>query len=191
MTGTLNGSQSPLALCPHIPATGARRCLIGCERPNTPTSRRAVIFTPNATGACRLVGEAYPFGSRTRLVLTSDNHNSVNGIREFARARGAIMRYVPFCSPELRVDDDAIRRALARPRPSELGAAWRMARCGVAPWAGRGLRARRRQSLTRGRGPAGGRAVRSGRLPPRAVCLSSAEQLQRSAASAALDPDRT
>ena len=23
----------------------------------------AVIFTPNATGACRLVGEAYPFGA--------------------------------------------------------------------------------------------------------------------------------
>ena len=24
----------------------------------------AVIFTPNATGACRLVGEAYPFRRR-------------------------------------------------------------------------------------------------------------------------------
>ena len=29
--------------------------------------------------------EAYPFARRTRLVLTFDNHNSVNGIREFAR----------------------------------------------------------------------------------------------------------
>ncbi len=76
----------------------------------------AAIFTPNATGACRLIGEAYPFGPRTRLDLTADNHNSVNGIREFARSRGAITRYVPFSSPELRVDDDSVRRALARPR---------------------------------------------------------------------------
>jgi selenocysteine lyase/cysteine desulfurase len=89
---------------------------------NAPPGEYAAIFTPNATGACRLVGEAYPFGPRTWLALTWDNHNSVNGIREFARSRGAATQYVPFCSPELRVDDDAVRRALARPGP--LGAAW-------------------------------------------------------------------
>jgi len=114
---------------------------------NAPPEEYAAIFTPNATGACRLVGEAYPFGPRTRLVLTQDNHNSVNGIREFARSRGASTHYVPLCSAELRVDDDAIRQALARPRPGPLGAAWRVARSGVAPWAGRGLRARRQRSL--------------------------------------------
>jgi selenocysteine lyase/cysteine desulfurase len=114
---------------------------------SAPPDEYAAIFTPNATGACRLVGEAYPFGPRTRLVLTYDNHNSVNGIREFARSRGAITQYVPFCSPELRVDDDAIRQALARPRPGRLGAVCRVARCGVAPWAGRGLRVRRQRSL--------------------------------------------
>jgi selenocysteine lyase/cysteine desulfurase len=114
---------------------------------NAPLDEYAAIFTPNATGACRLVGEAYPFGSRTRLVLTYDNHNSVNGIREFARARGAVTQYVPFSSPELRVDDDATLEALAPRRPGRLGAAWRVARCGVAPWAGRGLRARRQRSL--------------------------------------------
>ena len=48
-----------------------------------------VIFTPNATGALRLVGESYPFGPGGRYLLTFDNHNSVNGIRQFARARGA------------------------------------------------------------------------------------------------------
>src|ERR1044071_1384052 len=41
----------------------------------------AVIFTPNATGACRLVGEAYSWRHGKRLVLTADNHNSVNGVR--------------------------------------------------------------------------------------------------------------
>src|SRR5712692_310026 len=99
---------------------------------SAPPQEYAVIFTPNATGACRLVGEAYPFGPRTRLVLTHDNHNSVNGIREFARARGAVTQYVPFSSPELRVDDDAIGLALARPGPGPLGAAWRVARPAAA-----------------------------------------------------------
>ena len=116
---------------------------------NAPPDEYAAIFTPNASGACRLVGEAYPFGPRTRLVLTADNHNSVNGIREFARSRGAITQYVPFCSPELRVDDDAIGQALAGPKPGQLGAAWRVACSGVAPWAGWGLRARRQRSLAR------------------------------------------
>jgi selenocysteine lyase/cysteine desulfurase len=74
-----------------------------------------VIFTSNATGACRLVGEAYPFGPGSRFVLTFDNHNSVNGIREFARARNAETCYVPLTPLELRVDEPALRSVLARP----------------------------------------------------------------------------
>src|ERR1700727_1501128 len=87
---------------------------------NAPSEEYVAIFTPNATGACRLIGEAYPFGPRTRLVLTQDNHNSVNGIREFARSRGALTNYVPFCSPELRIDDDEIAQALGRRGPAPL-----------------------------------------------------------------------
>jgi selenocysteine lyase/cysteine desulfurase len=98
---------------------------------NAPPDEYAVIFTANATGACRLVGEAYPFGPRTRLVLTSDNHNSVNGIREFASSRGATTHYVPFCSDELRVDDQELRQALARPRLGQVGAVRPKARSGV------------------------------------------------------------
>jgi len=126
---------------------------------SAPPEEYAVIFIPNATGACRLVGEAYPFGPRTRLILTYDNHNSVNGIREFARSRGAVTDYVPFSSPELRVDDDAVRQALARPRPGLPGAAFRVARCGVAPWAGRGWRARRQRSLAQKGAKDAGRPV--------------------------------
>jgi selenocysteine lyase/cysteine desulfurase len=70
------------------------------------------IFTPNATGALRLVGEAYPFRPSDRFLLTFDNHNSVNGIREFARARGAETTYVPSVAPELRVDEDLLPRYL-------------------------------------------------------------------------------
>src|SRR5215213_6121353 len=70
---------------------------------NAPESEYACIFTPNATGALRLVGEAYPFGPRDRFLATFDNHNSVNGIREFARAKGAATAYVPLEAPDLRV----------------------------------------------------------------------------------------
>ena len=70
------------------------------------------IFTPNATGALRLVGEAYPFRHGDRFLLTFDNHNSVNGIREFARARGAETTYVPSEAPDLRVDDELLPRYL-------------------------------------------------------------------------------
>jgi selenocysteine lyase/cysteine desulfurase len=70
------------------------------------------IFTPNATGALRLVGEAYPFRSGDRFLLTFDNHNSVNGIREFARARGAETTYIPSLAPDLRVDEQLLPRYL-------------------------------------------------------------------------------
>jgi selenocysteine lyase/cysteine desulfurase len=71
------------------------------------------IFTPNATGACRLVGEGYPFGPGSHLVLTGDNHNSVNGLREFARSRQARTTHVPVRAPQLRIDEAAIVDALA------------------------------------------------------------------------------
>jgi len=99
---------------------------------NAPPEEYAAIFTPNATGACRLVGEAYPFGPATPLVLTYDNHNSVNGVREFARSRGAVTQYVPFDWRDLRVDDDEIRKVLAQPRTGRLATVWSAARRGLA-----------------------------------------------------------
>ena len=71
------------------------------------------IFTPNATGALHLVGEAYPFQAGDRFLLSFDNHNSVNGIREYARARGADTTYIPSVAPELRVDQELLRRYLS------------------------------------------------------------------------------
>jgi molybdenum cofactor sulfurtransferase len=73
------------------------------------------IFTPNASGALRLVGEAYPFAPGGRYLLTFDNHNSVNGIREFARARGAAITYVPVTRPELRGDRAVLEAEWSRP----------------------------------------------------------------------------
>jgi len=76
-----------------------------------------VIFTPNATGALRIVGESYPFGPGGRYLLTFDNHNSVNGIRQFARARGASVTYVPLTSADLRVSGEALARHLTAATP--------------------------------------------------------------------------
>ncbi|HEX5546109.1 MAG TPA: aminotransferase class V-fold PLP-dependent enzyme, partial [Ktedonobacterales bacterium] len=54
-----------------------------------------VIFATNASGALKLVGESYPFEAGDRYLLTFDNHNSVNGIREYASAAGASVTYTP------------------------------------------------------------------------------------------------
>ncbi len=74
-----------------------------------------VIFTPNATGALRLVGESYPFGPGGQYLLTFDNHNSVNGIRQFARAKGASVTYVPLAPADLRVSEETLARHLEAP----------------------------------------------------------------------------
>jgi molybdenum cofactor sulfurtransferase len=71
-----------------------------------------VIFTPNSTGALKLIGESYPFKAGDHYLLTFDNHNSVNGIREFARSKGANVTYIPVVSPELRVDEAELAHAL-------------------------------------------------------------------------------
>jgi selenocysteine lyase/cysteine desulfurase len=73
-----------------------------------------VIFTANASGALRLVGESYPFAVGSQFLLTADNHNSVNGIREFARAREADVVYVPLRPPNLRHDPNDVLEALDR-----------------------------------------------------------------------------
>lgn len=53
-----------------------------------------VIFTANATGALKLVGEAFPFQEDSSFVLGADSHNSVHGIREFAARRGTGVHYI-------------------------------------------------------------------------------------------------
>jgi selenocysteine lyase/cysteine desulfurase len=81
---------------------------------NADPNEYLAIFTPNASGALKLVGESYPF-AHGRYLLTFDNHNSVNGIREFAHARGAEVTYIPVALPDMRVDASQLRLELARP----------------------------------------------------------------------------
>ncbi|UQC75301.1 aminotransferase class-V [Colletotrichum lupini] len=90
---------------------------------NASPEEYTAIFTPNATGAARLVAESYPFTRRTRLVLTSDNHNSVNGLREFARRKHTRTTYVPVRAPELRIDPSDLMSALNLRRGGLFGSA--------------------------------------------------------------------
>jgi selenocysteine lyase/cysteine desulfurase len=67
-------------------------------------STHDVIFTANTSAAIKLVAEAYPFSKERGCFLAADNHNSVNGIREYARRVGAPVRYLPL-DPDLRLLD--------------------------------------------------------------------------------------
>lgn len=77
----------------------------------------AVIFTSNATGALRIVGESYPFAVGSRLALTTDNHNSVNGLREYAAIRGATVQYLPL-DVDLRLVQDVLHQLPSARGPS-------------------------------------------------------------------------
>jgi len=81
---------------------------------NADPDQYIAIFTPNASGALKLIGESYLF-TNGRYLLTFDNHNSVNGIREFAHAHGAEVTYVPVALPDMRVDGSKLESEIARP----------------------------------------------------------------------------
>ena len=69
-----------------------------------------VCFTANTSAAIKLVAESYRFGAHRGLALSADNHNSVNGIREFARTAGAPIATLPL-DEALRLDDPRARLA--------------------------------------------------------------------------------
>ena len=79
---------------------------------NASPDEYGVVFTANASQALKLVGESYPFQPGDCFLLTFDNHNSVNGIREFDRVRGAKTVYVPALPPDLRADDATLAAQL-------------------------------------------------------------------------------
>ena len=90
----------------------ARRAVL--EYFNASPAEYTAVFTLNATAALKLVGESYPFAAGGRFLLTFDNHNSVNGIREFARAKGAAVEYAPLTVPDLRIDRPRLGALLDR-----------------------------------------------------------------------------
>ncbi len=113
-------STNPTSMSATDRVEGCRRRIL--EFFNAPENEYGVIFTANASQALKLVGESYPFEPGDQFLLTFDNHNSVNGIREFDRAHGATTTYVPVTPPDMRVDpgvmDDFF--ALANPERHNL-----------------------------------------------------------------------
>ena len=95
-----SASPASVAMTEHVERTRRRILRYFHARPED----YILVFTQNATGALKLVGESFPFAAGSRYLLTFDNHNSVNGIREFARAKGATIQYAPLAMPDLRLD---------------------------------------------------------------------------------------
>ena len=79
---------------------------------SAPSSEYEVVFTQNASGAFKLVAEAYPFCPKSHYLLSFDNHNSVLGIREYAKARGAKLDYAPLALPDLTLDAETLSELL-------------------------------------------------------------------------------
>jgi selenocysteine lyase/cysteine desulfurase len=73
-----------------------------------------VVFTANATAAIHLVASSFRFGAGAPFVLTTDNHNSINGVREYARRAGASVHHLPL--------DDELQLAEPEERLAELPA---------------------------------------------------------------------
>ncbi|HEY85212.1 MAG TPA: aminotransferase class V-fold PLP-dependent enzyme [Chloroflexi bacterium] len=96
-------SMNPTSLAATQKVEQARKYVY--EFFNASPEEYVVIFTPNASGALKLVGESYPFGPDGHYLLAFDNHNSVNGIREFARAHASPVTYIPLTLPDMRVDE--------------------------------------------------------------------------------------
>ncbi|KAG6856750.1 hypothetical protein H0H87_001094 [Tephrocybe sp. NHM501043] len=94
-----------------------------------------VVFTANASGAMKLVGESFPFAGGSVYVLGSDSHNSVrsffhvpgeifdqtshtkvHGIRQYATYRGAKVSYIQ-STPNGGFDVSTAKNILLRNRP--------------------------------------------------------------------------
>ncbi len=71
-----------------------------------------LIFTANASQALKIIGEGYPFEDNGHFLLLFDNHNSVNGIREYCRKKNASHSYSPVRIEDLRINEAALLQEL-------------------------------------------------------------------------------
>jgi selenocysteine lyase/cysteine desulfurase len=95
-------SENPASLASTALVERARDRVLAFFRADP--AEYTVCFTANATAAIKLVGESYRFAADRPLVLTADNHNSVNGLRCYATRAGAPVRTIPL-DHELRAPD--------------------------------------------------------------------------------------
>lgn len=70
------------------------------------------IFTQNASGALKIVGECYPHCEDSHLLMIADNHNSVHGIREYCSKQNGSYDYSPLNYEDLTINDAALEKHL-------------------------------------------------------------------------------
>lgn len=109
-----SANPTSMAMTEHVERT--RRYVLSYF--NARADDYILVFTQNTSGALKLVGESFPFALGSRYLLTFDNHNSVNGIREFARAKSATVAYVPLVTPGLHFDIARLDALLDRADPA-------------------------------------------------------------------------
>jgi len=66
------------------------------------------VFTQNASAALKIVGESYPFNEKSTFLLLSDNHNSVNGIREYCKNKNGVVQYLPLNYEDLQINEETL-----------------------------------------------------------------------------------
>ncbi|KAG1671558.1 hypothetical protein FOA52_011280 [Chlamydomonas sp. UWO 241] len=81
-----------------------------------------LVFTRSATGALKIVGETFPWTGGSTFRYLRENHNSVLGIREYARSNGATFQAVDEAHVESWVSSSSVSSADASmPPPSSTG----------------------------------------------------------------------
>lgn len=76
------------------------------------------VFTANASGALKIVGECFPFKD-SQFLFFADNHNSVNGIKEYCKKAGGEYDYVKMQVEDLQVSEEELIEKLSRKKTSE------------------------------------------------------------------------
>ncbi|TCD64778.1 hypothetical protein EIP91_003638 [Steccherinum ochraceum] len=108
-THSLNNASKLSAHC----AEEARQAVLSFFRA---PAGYTVVFTANASAALKLVGEAFPFVEGSTYVLGADSHNSVHGIRQYAKQRGADVHYIE-STPTGGLEASDAKNILAAHRP--------------------------------------------------------------------------
>lgn len=88
-------STSPASLCSSNKADEARRAVL--EFFDADPEEYDVVWTSNASGGFKIVGEAYDFRGR-KVLIPRDAHNSLNSLARKAEAGGGSFEFIPFDS---------------------------------------------------------------------------------------------
>ena len=93
LLGNPHSENHPSALATTEDTAAREAVLRFC---NADPSIYTVVWTANASAALKLVGESFPFDKSGAFVYAPDSHNSVLGISQFARSKGAAVKGFKF-----------------------------------------------------------------------------------------------